>query len=730
MPRHCLPQLSVLLALFLYAGNVIGETTLAEELWHNEDSRSSCGGSYIVVPESSSDSPESTRLLADRVRIDLDGTGQVVGNVVIQRDGQTLEAPSLDLNTEERVFKTPHGAQIVSSDIAVRVARSSIEVESELVDIQDAEFVMLAEQYRGYADTLKASANSIELSGALITQCPPNNNSWSLMTNQLRVDRNENIAVARGVSLRLGRVPLLYVPYARFPIVQSRTSGLLLPEFENSSLLGFQLGLPVYFNLAPNYDLTLTPRLSTKRNHTMEIEFRHRNSQSNSKLVGIVLPSDHQYQKYVNRLLREPFTYTEGRKERWLLDANSDLLWNSWNADVAYSLVSDTDFYRDFGESSGDFNHVGLSRVLRISRIGRKFDLGILMERYDPFRQWGTHVAKLPQITLSGGHSLGPLKAAVKVDWTRMESHGTEASSEFDRSHGELSVSFPVRRTWGYSRLKVLRTFTRYQSSKYRLDDRETTTYLLDTGLWLERTRNDASVVSHQLEPRLVYARRAEVPQIGFPDWDTGPPSASIRTLVEPFRRAGIDRIGELNALSVSLVARFIDKTTQREKTRITTVLSIPSEGYGVEIENELGGELSVTGFHLIRPDRWTQEATGSSVRYSRDGIEFLGQIRYHQPDDLLQSFLSAKISLNEKWTIYGRWNYDWTYDRHVESYAGFERSGCCVAFRFLWRKSLRYGFADWEDLRARTGLHFELSLKGLTSFGDNIASIIERRVR
>ena len=730
MPRHCLAQLSALFVLFLYASNVSAEETLAEELWLDIGSQGSCGGSYVVIPESSNDSPEKTRLVADRVRLDLDGTGQVEGNVVIQRDGRTLEAPSLDLNTEERTFKTPQGAKIVSNDIAVRAARSSIGLDSESVDIQDAEFVMLAERYRGHADSLWASGGSIELNGAYITQCPPKNNSWSLMTKQLRIDRDENIAVAKGVSLKLGRVPLLYVPYARFPLVQSRTSGLLLPQLANSSLIGLELGLPIYFNLAPNYDLTLTPRISTESNHTVEIEFRHRDSRSNSKLVGIVLPTDQHYQQYVNRLLREPITSTVDKNERWLLDVRNDFLWNSWDADVAYSLVSDTDFYRDFGESVDDFNHVGLSRVVRISRVGGKFDMGILMERYDPFRQWGTHVAKLPQVTMGGGHSLGPLKAAVKVDWARMESRGAESLQEFDRRHGEFSVSLPLRKTWGYGRLKAIQTFTRYQSSEYRLDDRETTTYLLDTGIWLQRTRNKGAAVSHTLEPRLVYARRAGVPQIGFPDWDTGPPSASIRTLVEPFRRAGIDRIGELKALSLSVVARFMDGASHREKTRVTSVVSMPNEGYGIDIETRINSELSASGFHLIRPDRWTQEATGSSIRYRGHGIDFVGQIRYHQPDDLMQSFLSTRISLNEKWTIYGRWNYDWTYDRHVESYAGFERSGCCVEFRFLWRKSLRYGFADWEDLRSRTGWHFELSLKGLTSFGDNIASILERRIR
>ena len=132
MPRPFLSQLLAMLALLGFTGSAIGEDTLAEELWLVDGSQSDCGGSYIVVPESSNDSSESTRLVADRVRIDLDGTGQVVGNVVVQRDGRTLEAPSLDLNTEEGIFKTPQGAKIVSNDIAVRVAESNIGVESRI----------------------------------------------------------------------------------------------------------------------------------------------------------------------------------------------------------------------------------------------------------------------------------------------------------------------------------------------------------------------------------------------------------------------------------------------------------------------------------------------------------------------------------------------------------------------------------------------------------------------
>ena len=36
-------------------------------------------------------------------------------------------------------------------------------------------------------------------------------------------------------------------------------SGLLFPSFGHSGSNGYQLEVPYYFNLAPNYDMTLTP---------------------------------------------------------------------------------------------------------------------------------------------------------------------------------------------------------------------------------------------------------------------------------------------------------------------------------------------------------------------------------------------------------------------------------------------------------------------------------------
>ena len=59
--------------------------------------------------------------------------------------------------------------------------------------------------------------------------------------------------------MRFKDVPIFYTPYLAFPLGDERQSGLLFPSFGHSGNNGYQLEVPYYFNLAPNYDATLTP---------------------------------------------------------------------------------------------------------------------------------------------------------------------------------------------------------------------------------------------------------------------------------------------------------------------------------------------------------------------------------------------------------------------------------------------------------------------------------------
>jgi LPS-assembly protein len=72
-------------------------------------------------------------------------------------------------------------------------------------------------------------------------------------------------------------VPLAYMPYLATPDpTVKRKSGVLMPIYSNSTVYGYGIEIPYYFALAPNYDLTISPRVTTKQGVLLQSEFRHR----------------------------------------------------------------------------------------------------------------------------------------------------------------------------------------------------------------------------------------------------------------------------------------------------------------------------------------------------------------------------------------------------------------------------------------------------------------------
>ena len=72
-------------------------------------------------------------------------------------------------------------------------------------------------------------------------------------------------------------VPMAYLPYFSSPDpTAKRKSGFLTPLISSSSAYGVGVGTPYYFALAPDYDLTLTPTITTKQGPLLQGEWRQR----------------------------------------------------------------------------------------------------------------------------------------------------------------------------------------------------------------------------------------------------------------------------------------------------------------------------------------------------------------------------------------------------------------------------------------------------------------------
>ena len=121
-------------------------------------------------------------------------------------------------------------------------------------------FELPSRSARGHADAIVLKADGrLELTGVEYTACPAGQPAWLLRAQRIDIDQAAQEGLGRNVRLEFKGVPLFYLPVVSFPVGDARKSGFLFPVIGQSSRNGLEISAPWYWNLAPNYDATLTP---------------------------------------------------------------------------------------------------------------------------------------------------------------------------------------------------------------------------------------------------------------------------------------------------------------------------------------------------------------------------------------------------------------------------------------------------------------------------------------
>lgn len=99
---------------------------------------------------------------------------------------------------------------------------------------------------------------------------------WQIRAKKATLNQKKMRVEFRNSEVELFGVPILYFPYLSIPTPNSpRKNGFLVPRFKNSNVLGLQVSMPYYFNIAPQMDLTYTPMLSSKSSMLHRINIRY-----------------------------------------------------------------------------------------------------------------------------------------------------------------------------------------------------------------------------------------------------------------------------------------------------------------------------------------------------------------------------------------------------------------------------------------------------------------------
>lgn len=135
-------------------------------------------------------------------------------------------------------------------------------------------------------------------------------------------------------------VPVLWVPWAFFPMKSDRETGFLLPDFAFGGRGGAAVGLPFFWAALPQLNVTLTPRYFVERGYKQDVELEY------------VFGERSGGQLFVAGLRDQDWTSNSTfRKDRWAVlwehDQELPAKWR-WQTDV--KLASDNLYADDFIE--------------------------------------------------------------------------------------------------------------------------------------------------------------------------------------------------------------------------------------------------------------------------------------------------------------------------------------------------------------------------------------------
>jgi LPS-assembly protein len=90
---------------------------------------------------------------------------------------------------------------------------------------------------------------------ATLTSCDARVPDWKFTAKRLDV-KIEGYGEGWWPGFQVKNIPVLYFPWAIFPVKRERQSGFLFPDFGTSSKWGPELSIPFYWAIAPNQDAT------------------------------------------------------------------------------------------------------------------------------------------------------------------------------------------------------------------------------------------------------------------------------------------------------------------------------------------------------------------------------------------------------------------------------------------------------------------------------------------
>lgn len=673
-------------------------------------------------------------------------------NIDVEASGAVeFKQGNLKLNTEQLYFLEPEQEVTAISAVHFEKDGDIIEGDDLRYDINDDTGHMAGPKFRlaktrerkraGRGDARRIDflgPQHERLTNSRYTTCAVGQDDWFLRVKDLDLDRRTEVGTALNASVEFMGIPFLYLPWVSFPLSDKRKTGFLPPVIGTTGRSGFELSVPYYWNIAPNMDATLIPRLLSKRGIQLQNEFRYLWPTFAGEVHVDLLPHDRAF----------------GKNREFLALRHDQNLTRGWTGRLNFQRASDDNYFRDLSTRVADTSTTNLPRdaELRYGNETWTFSTRLLsyqtLQDPDPKKRIDVPYRLRPQLLLQGR----------KPDYLGAELNLESELTQFDhptKTNGQRvliypSISYPISNNFSFITPKLGYHYTRYKLTDNFTGDNQLSRGLpifsLDSGLFFEREfEYKLRPYRQTLEPRLYYVHIPFRDQSQFPKFSTSESDFNFAQIFTENQFVGGDRVNDANQLTAALTSRFIENETGIERLRAAigqryyfdtqqvTLDNPPREGLTSDILAALSGQLSSKWSLDVaiqyNPDLNRTEKMSAGARYNPSHGKVIN-LAYRTrtataalPDPIHQIDISGQWPITSRWYGLGRMNYSLRDRKVVEGLAGLEYNKDCWALRLV---AHRLSIAEQQ---VSTSFFVQLELNGLSRLGNNPLEALKQNI-
>jgi LPS-assembly protein len=698
---------------------------------------------------------------------------EAVGNVRLQQGEDIYSGPKLRLKLEEKVgfFEQPtyyikrlpkplpgeasragvDGDESDSGFAAPRALQTKsaapvlgMSAFAAVATVKDkSKAVKTATEARGEAERIDFEGeNQIRVTSGTYTTCKPGDDGWYVSASDLKLDYDREVAEGKDGKVYFLGVPILYSPWLSFSLNNERKSGFLSPTFGSTSRSGLELTLPYYWNIAPDMDATISPRVLTKRGTQLNTEFRYLDPAYRGQARVELLPDD----KGQN-----------GENRYGVSLVHAQLFSNGLGSSINYNRVSDNTYFTDLSSRVANTSQTQLLQQGTLGYGSGWWNVSANVQSYqtlqpDPKNLVAAPYRMLPQITVNARQpDLYRTDSSFLGQYTSFV-HPDSKKDEAQRTVLYPQIALPYVTPGWYVTPKLGVHLTQYSLNRRAADSvgpdsitRTLPVFSVDSGMTFERSSNWFSRdYTQTLEPRLFYLNVPYRDQSKIPVFDSALADFNFARIFSENQFSGQDRFNNANQLTAAVSSRLIDPASGNEIMRAMfgqrfyfsqqrvvlpgTLVDTQAKWNKSDFLGAFSGQIlpkvyADTTLQYNAGDRVVQQYS-MGARYLPEPGKVLNASYRYTRENLDQFDVSAQWPIFGGWHAVGRVNYSFKDKQVIENIGGLEYNGGCWVVRVVGQRLAT------TEAKASSALFVQLELTDFSRIGSSPLELLRRNIQ